>query len=64
MESIVLRSFKKVHVIGMFVLAVALLVAPVPMSGVGNVKDERVVKSMAALKELDDEIRSAKYLWK
>jgi cache 3/cache 2 fusion protein len=51
MKSIVLRSFKKAHVIGMFVLAVGLLATPVLMPSVGNAQDARVAKSMAALKD-------------
>ena len=50
MKSIVLRSFKKAHVIGMFVLAAGLLATPVLMPSVGNAQDARVAKSMAALK--------------
>ena len=50
-KSIVLRSFKKATVIGMFVLAVGLLATPVLMLGVGNAQDARVAKSMAALKD-------------
>src|SRR6478736_1393590 len=50
MKSIVLRSFKKAHVFGMFVLAVGLLATPVLMPSVGNAQDARVAKSMAALK--------------
>ncbi|MGB6195168.1 MAG: Cache 3/Cache 2 fusion domain-containing protein, partial [Methyloceanibacter sp.] len=51
MKSIVLRSFKKAHVIGMLVLAVGLLATPVLMPGDGNAQDARVAKSMAALKD-------------
>src|SRR6476619_2126091 len=51
MKSIVLRTFKKAHVIGMFVLAVGLLATPVLMPSVGNAQDARVAKSMAALKD-------------
>src|SRR6478609_8241522 len=51
MKSIVLRSFKKAHVIDMFVLAVGLLATPVLMPSVGNAQDARVAKSMAALKD-------------
>ena len=51
MKSIVLRSFKKAHVIGMFVLAVGFLATPVPMPSVGNAQDARVAKLMAALKD-------------
>jgi hypothetical protein len=51
MKSIVLRSFKKSHVIGMFVLAVGLLATPVLIPSVGNAQDARVAKSMAALKD-------------
>jgi hypothetical protein len=51
MKSIVLRSFKKAHVIGMFVLiTVGFLANPVTPSA-GNAQDERVAKSMAALKD-------------
>src|SRR4051794_13700897 len=48
MKSIVLRSFEKAHVIGMFVLSVGLLAMLMP--SVGNAQDARVAKSMAALK--------------
>ena len=51
MKSIVLRSFKKSHVIGMFVLSVGLLATPVLIPSVGNAQDARVAKSMAALKD-------------
>ena len=51
MKSIVLRSFKKAHVIGMFVLSVGLLATPVLIPSVGNAQDARVAKSMAALKD-------------
>ena len=51
MKSIVLRSFKRAHVIGMFVLSVGLLATPVLMPSVGNAQDARVAKSMAALKD-------------
>ena len=51
MKSIVLRSFKKAHVIGMFVLAVGFLATPVLMPSDGNAQDARVAKSMAALKD-------------
>ena len=51
MKSIVLRSFKKAHVIGMFVLSVGLLATPVLVPSVGNAQDARVTKSMAALKD-------------
>src|SRR6476620_6923371 len=51
MKSIVLRLFKKAHVIGMFVLAVGLLATPILMPSVGNAQDARVAKSMAALKD-------------
>jgi hypothetical protein len=50
MKPIVLRSFKKAHDIGMFVLAFGLLATPVLMPSVGNAQDARVAKSMAALK--------------
>ena len=51
MKSILLGSFKKAHVIGMFVLAVGLLATPVLMPSDGNAQDARVAKSMAALKD-------------
>ena len=51
MKSIFLRSFKKAHVIGMFVLAVGFLATPVLMPSDGNAQDARVAKSMAALKD-------------
>ena len=51
MKSIVSRSFKKAHVIGMFVLAVGFLAAPVLMPSDGIAQDARVAKSMAALKD-------------
>ena len=51
MKSIVLRSFKKAHVIGMFVLSVGLLATPVLIPSVGNAQDARVAKLMAALKD-------------
>jgi hypothetical protein len=50
MRSIVLGSFKKALVIVMFVLAVGFLANPVTQSA-GNAQDERVAKSMAALKD-------------
>ena len=50
MKSIVLRSFKKAHVIGMFVLSVGLLATSMLIPSVGNAQDARVAKSMAALK--------------
>jgi len=51
MKSIVRRSFKNAHVIGMFVLAVGFLATPMLMPSVGNAQDARVAKSMAALKD-------------
>ena len=51
MKSTVLRSFKKAHAIGMFVLAISLLATPVLMPSVGNAQDARVAKTMAALKD-------------
>ena len=51
MKSRVLRSFKKTHVIGMFVLAVGFLATPLMMASEGNAQDARVAKSMAALKD-------------
>jgi hypothetical protein len=51
MKSILVKSFKKAHVIGMFVLSVGLLATPVLIPSVGNAQDARVAKSMAALKD-------------
>ena len=51
MKSILFRSVKKAHVIGMLVLAFGLFAAPVLMPSVGNAQDARVAKSMAALKD-------------
>ena len=51
MKSILFRSVKKAHVIGMFVLAFGFLATPVLMPSVGNAQDARVAKSMAALKD-------------
>ena len=51
MKSILLRSVKKAHVIGMFVLAFGFLATPVLIPSVGNAQDARVAKSMAALKD-------------
>jgi hypothetical protein len=50
MKSILLRSVKKAHVIGMFVLAFGFLATPGLVPNVGNAQDARVAKSMAALK--------------
>ena len=47
----VARSFKKAHVVGMFVLAVGYLATPVLMPSNGKAQDARVAKSMAALKD-------------
>src|SRR6476646_940027 len=51
MKSIVLRLFKKAHVIGMFVLAVGLLATPVLMPSLGSAQDARIAKSKAALRD-------------
>ena len=51
MKSIVPSSFKKAHVIGLFVLAVGFLATPMLMPSVGNAEDARVAKSMATLKD-------------
>ena len=51
MKSLPLRTFKKAHVIAMFVLAVGLLATAVLIPSVGNAQDARVAKSMAALKD-------------
>jgi hypothetical protein len=51
MKSIVLRSFKKAQVIGLFVLTVGFLATPMVMPSDSNAQDARVAKSMAALKD-------------
>ena len=51
MKSILFRSVKKAHVIGMFVLVFGLFAAPVLIPSVGNAQDARVAKLMAALKD-------------
>jgi len=51
MKSILFRSVKKAHVIGMFIFAFGFLAPPVLMPSVGNAQDARVAKSMAALKD-------------
>ena len=51
MKSIILKSFKKAHVIGMFAFAVGFLATSVLMPSDGNAQDARVAKSMAALKD-------------
>ena len=51
MKSILLRSVKKAHVIGIFVLAFGFLATPVLTPSVGNAEDARVAKAMAALKD-------------
>jgi Cache 3/Cache 2 fusion domain len=50
MKSIVLRLFKKAHVIGLFVIAGGFIATAVLMPSDGNAQDARVAKSMAALK--------------
>ena len=60
MKSIVLRSFKKAHVIGMLVLAVGLLATPVLMPGDGNAQDARVREIDGGFERPDHEIRNAK----
>ena len=51
MKSILLRSVKKAHVIGMFVLALGFLATLLLMPSIGNAQDARVAKAMAALKD-------------
>ena len=51
MKSILFRSVKKAHVIGMFIFAFGFLAPPVLMPSVGNAQDARVAKLMAALKD-------------
>ena len=60
MKSIVFRSFKKAHVIGMFVLAVGFLAAPVLMPSDGIAQDARVREIDGGFERPDLEIRSAK----
>ena len=51
MKSILVKSVKKAHVIAMFVLAVGLLATAVLIPSVGNARDCKIAKSMAALKD-------------
>ena len=60
MKSIVLRSFKKAHAIGMLVLAVGFLAALVLMPSDGVAQDARVAKSMAALKDQTSKLGAPK----
>ena len=60
MKSIVSRSFKKAHVIGMFVLAVGFLAAPVLMPSDGIAQDARVREIDGGFERPDREIRRAK----
>ena len=60
MKSIVIRSLKNAHVIGMFVLAVGFLATPVLMPSDGNAQDERVREIDGGFERPDHEIRSAK----
>ena len=60
MKSIVLRSFKKAHVIGMFVLAVGFLATPVLMPSDGNAQDAESREIDGGFERPDHEIRSAK----
>ena len=60
MKSMVLRSFKKAHVIGMFVLAVGFLATLVLMPSESIAQDARVAKSMAALKDQTSKLGAPK----
>jgi hypothetical protein len=51
MKSIRLGSVEKAHVVGMLVLVLGSLAAPVLMPSVSNAQDARVAKSMAAFKD-------------
>src|SRR6478752_6725771 len=51
MKSILLRSVKTAHAVGMCVLAFGFLATPILMPSVCNAQDARVAKSMAALKD-------------
>jgi hypothetical protein len=51
MSSIPLRSVKTAHAIGICVLAFGFLATTVLVPSVGNARDARVAKSMAALKD-------------
>ena len=59
MKSVV-RSFKKTHAIGVFVLAVGFLATPVLTPSDGNAQDARVAKSMAALKDQTSKLGAPK----
>ena len=60
MKSRVLRSFKKTHVIGMFVLAVGLLATPLVMASEGNAQDARVREIDGGFERPNCEIRGTK----
>ena len=60
MKSTLLRSVKKAHVIGVFVLAFGLLATPVLIPSVGNAQDARVREIDGGFERPDHEIRSAK----
>src|SRR4249919_3517926 len=60
MKSMGLRSFKKAHVIGMFVLAVGFLATLVLMPSESIAQDARVAKSMAALKDQTSKLGAPK----
>ena len=60
MESIVLRSFKKAHVLRLLVLTVGFLASQVLTPSDGNAQDARVAKSMAALQEATSKLGAPK----
>ena len=60
MKSIVLRSFKKAHVIGMFVLSVGLLATSMLIPSVGNAQDAESREIDGGFEKPDHEIGSAK----
>ena len=60
MKSIVFRSSKKAHVIGMVVLSVGLLAIPVIIPSVGNAQDAESCKIDGGFERPDHEIGSAK----
>jgi hypothetical protein len=60
MKSIVLRSFKKAHVLRLLVLTVGFLASQVLTPSDGNAQDARVAKSMAALQEATSKLGAPK----
>ena len=60
MKSILVKSFKKAHVIGMFVLSVGLLATPVLVPSIGNAQDAESHEIDGRFERPNHEIGSAK----